>query len=62
MSDLDVIRQFVTTRLSQTDDPRLWYDLFYDMLKADGKSYVTWRARQIRLREKQLKFKFPHKK
>jgi hypothetical protein len=41
MSDLHTIKQIVLDRLSQTDDPRLWYDLFYDMLKADGKSYAA---------------------
>jgi hypothetical protein len=37
MSDFHTIKQIVLDRLSQTDDPRLWYGLFYDMLKADGK-------------------------
>jgi hypothetical protein len=59
MSDFHTIKQIVLDHLSQTDDERLWYDLFYDMLKADGKSYGVWRARQIKLNDKQLKLKFP---
>jgi hypothetical protein len=59
MSYLHIIKQIVLDRLKQSDDPDLWYDLFYDILKSEGKSYAQWRVRQIRLKDQQMKFKFP---
>lgn len=59
MSATEEMRAYVLDRPNRLDtSDRLWYDLFYDLLKSEGRSYVVWRARFFKAKDSQLKFKF----